>query len=207
MTELLLGLSLGLAAGLSPGPLLSLTITTALQRGLRAGLTVALSPLVTDAPIIAVCVLVLSALPKSVESFLSLGGGLFVIYLGLETIRESRHAMLDLNPTAQPESRDLLRGAIVNILSPHPWLFWIGIGGPTLVRAGRAGWVGALAFLIGFFSLLIGVKMLAAFLASSGRKWLTGTWYARALVGSGALIVVLGVLLAFQGIKQMLNPA
>lgn len=186
---------------------MTLTITTALQRGLRAGLTVALSPLITDAPIITICVLILSALPKSVESILSVGGGLFVIYLGLETIRESRHAKLDLNPSAQAEPRDLLRGAMVNALSPHPWLFWIGIGAPTLVRTGRESLAGGAAFLIGFFSLLVGIKMLAAFLAASGRRFLTGPWYSRVLVGSGALLVALGAVLAFEGIRHIVQSA
>ncbi len=205
MTELLLGLSLGLAAGMSPGPLMTLTITTALQRGLRAGLTVALSPLVTDAPIIVICVLVLSALPKSLESILGVIGGFFVMYIGLQTIRESRHAKLEMTPTTQPESRDLLRGAVVNLLSPHPWLFWIGIGAPTLVKAGRESWTNGAAFLIGFYVLLIGIKMLAAFLASHGRRFLTGPWYSRVLIGSGVLLLALGVVLTFEGIRKIIQ--
>lgn len=205
MTELLLGLSLGLAAGMSPGPLMTLTITTALQRGLRAGLTVALSPLVTDAPIIMICVLVLSALPKSIESILGVVGGLYVVYLGLQTIRESRHATIEVNPSAQPQSRDLLRGAMVNILSPNPWLFWIGIGAQTLVKAGRESFVNGAAFLIGFYLLLIGFKMLAAILAAQGRRFLTGPWYSRVLIGSGALLIVLGVLLALEGLRKIVQ--
>jgi threonine/homoserine/homoserine lactone efflux protein len=205
MTELLLGLSLGLAAGMSPGPLMTLTITTALQRGLRAGLTVALSPLITDAPIIALCVLVLSALPKSLESVLGVLGGLFVVYIGLQTILEARHAQLEMTPTTQPESRDLLRGAVVNLLSPHPWLFWIGIGAPTLVKAARTSWTNGAAFLIGFYVLLVGIKMLAAFLASSGRRFLVGPWYSRVLIGSGVLLIALGVLLAFEGVRKIIQ--
>jgi threonine/homoserine/homoserine lactone efflux protein len=205
VTELLLGLSLGLAAGMSPGPLMTLTITTALQRGLRAGLTVALSPLITDAPIIALCLLVLSALPRSLESILGVMGGLFVIYIGLQTIRESRHAKLEANPSAQVGSQDLLRGAMVNALSPHPWLFWIGIGAPTLVKAGRESWVNGVAFLIGFYVLLIGIKMLAAFLASRGRRFLTGPWYSRVLIGSGVLLIALGVLLALEGLRKIIQ--
>jgi threonine/homoserine/homoserine lactone efflux protein len=205
VTELLLGLSLGLAAGMSPGPLMTLTITTALQRGLRAGLRVALSPLVTDAPIIALCVLVLSALPKSLESILGVLGGLFVVYIGLQTILESRHAKLKANPSAQTGSQDLLRGVMVNLLSPHPWLFWIGIGAPTLVKAGRTSWTNGIAFLVGFYVLLIGIKMLAAFLASHGRRFLTGPWYSRVLIGSGVLLIALGVVLAFEGLRKIIQ--
>ena len=29
----------------------------------------------------------------------------------------------------------MARGAMVNALSPHPWLFWATVGGPTLIAA------------------------------------------------------------------------
>ena len=37
--------------------------------------------------------------------------------------------------TSSPVTRtaDLRRSALVNALSPHPWLFWITVGGPLLV--------------------------------------------------------------------------
>jgi threonine/homoserine/homoserine lactone efflux protein len=184
---------------------MTLTITTALQRGLRAGLTVALSPLITDAPIIALCVLVLSALPKSFESLLGVLGGLFVVYLGLQTIREARHAKLEANPSTPIASQDLLRGVMVNALSPNPWLFWIGVGAPTLVQAARISWVNGAAFLIGFYVLLVGFKMLAAFLASHGRRFLIGPWYSRVLIGSGVLLVILGAILALEGLRKIVR--
>ena len=91
----LLGLSLGFSAGLSPGPLLSLVIRTSLERGFWAGARVALAPLVTDAPIIALCLLMVNSLPSSVAALLGLVGGGFVIYLGLEGIKAARQADLE----------------------------------------------------------------------------------------------------------------
>lgn len=186
---------------------MSLVITTALQRGWRAGLMVAFSPLVTDAPIIVLCVLVLTALPGWVAGALGVGGGLFVVYLGFETIRDARHAKLEANPNAHPQTQDLWRGALVNALSPHPWLFWLGVGAPILVKAMQAGWVQVSAFLIGFFALLIVMKVLAAALVSQGRRWLTGPWYARVLMLSGVLMLGLGVVLVIEGVRHVLQPA
>ena len=46
------GLLLGLSGGLAPGPLLTLVASETLRHGARAGISVALAPLLTDAPII-----------------------------------------------------------------------------------------------------------------------------------------------------------
>jgi threonine/homoserine/homoserine lactone efflux protein len=206
VTEWLLGISLGLTAGVSPGPLMSLVITTTLQRGWRAGLTVAFSPLVTDAPIIVLCVLVLTTLPGWVAGVLGVGGGVFVVYLGFDTIRDAQQARLEATPNTQVQTQDLWRGALVNALSPHPWLFWLGVGAPILTKAMQTGWMQVIAFLVGFFTLLIGAKVLAAALVSRGRRWLTGPWYARVLILSGVLMLGLGVLLVIEGIKHILQP-
>ncbi|MES9860524.1 MAG: hypothetical protein ABW157_19515 [Candidatus Thiodiazotropha sp. LLP2] len=46
------GIVLGLSAGFSPGPLLTLVISETLQHDIRAGIKVAVAPIITDLPII-----------------------------------------------------------------------------------------------------------------------------------------------------------
>ena len=87
MSELLLGISLGLAAGVSPGPLSALVVTTALQRGVAAGVRVAVAPLLTDLPVVALSVLAVGAFPTRVLPYLAASGGVFVIILGVDTYR------------------------------------------------------------------------------------------------------------------------
>lgn len=191
---LLLGITLGFGAGISPGPLLTLVVTTTLERGFGAGLRVALAPMLTDAPIVALVLLTLNMLPAWAVTALSVAGGLFVIYLGVETLRSAPTAILSVQTDA-PGRQDLLRGALVNMLSPHPWLFWIGVGGPLLLTAwGHSLWHG-LAFLLGFYSLLIGSKIVLAWAVGRGRTRLNTLWYRRLLYGGGGILVGMGVLL------------
>lgn len=49
---LLSGILLGLSGGLAPGPLLTLVASETLRHGARAGVRVALAPLLTDLPIV-----------------------------------------------------------------------------------------------------------------------------------------------------------
>jgi threonine/homoserine/homoserine lactone efflux protein len=71
---LLLGLSLGLGAGLAPGPLLALVIRSTLEDDIAAGIRVALSPLVTDLPIIVLAVVLASSLPEPALGALGIAG-------------------------------------------------------------------------------------------------------------------------------------
>ena len=52
LEHLIKGLVLGFAAGVLPGPMLGLVIRETLQHGRRAGYSVAMAPLITDAPTI-----------------------------------------------------------------------------------------------------------------------------------------------------------
>ena len=80
MDALLVGVSLGFGAGLAPGPLLALVIRSTLQDGFAAGVRVAISPLVTDLPIVVLAVFMASSLNETVLAALGLAGGAFVIW-------------------------------------------------------------------------------------------------------------------------------
>ena len=205
MAAFLAGVSLGFGAGISPGPLLTLVITTTLARGLAAGLRVGLSPLLTDAPIILIAVLAVDALPAWAASALGLVGGIYVVYLGVETMRSARGARLDGDAAPVGAANDLGRGVLVNLLSPHPWLFWITVGAPLLVAQWqRSPWQAA-AFLFGFYLLLVGSKLALAVVIAGGRRRLDGPWYGRVLLASGGVLLVFGILLIGQAAQGALG--
>jgi len=77
------GIILGLSSGLSPGPLLTLVLTQTIKHNRVEGIKVALSPLVTDFPIILITVLILGRLAQfdlflAIISFI---GAIFLAYL------------------------------------------------------------------------------------------------------------------------------
>ena len=192
MTAFWLGVGFGLTAGVSPGPLLTLVITATLERGFGAGLRVALAPFVSDLPIIVLTLLFLSSLSPFFLALLAGGGGLFIIYLGVDTIRHAPSSQLAVVPANSAPAQDLWRGTLVNLLSPHPWLFWLGVGGPLLLELSGASWLGGSAFITGFYALLIGSKVLIAAGVASGRRYLSQEWYRRLLLMSGVLLLILG---------------
>ncbi|MEV5407609.1 LysE family transporter [Thermopolyspora sp. NPDC052614] len=206
MRELLLGISLGFGAGLSPGPLLSLVIAASLRGGFAAGLRIACVPLLSDLPVVLLTTTAVGALPAAFVAALSLAGGLYVVHLGVSTIRDARQAERPAGGGEPPSgARELLHGVVINMLNPHAWLFWIAVGAPAFVAAwGRTPAI-ALAFLFGFYLVLVGSKAVLAGLIGAGRHRLGRRAYRLLLGGSGALLLVAGGALAVQGVGGLLD--
>jgi threonine/homoserine/homoserine lactone efflux protein len=176
--------------------MLVLVIRSSLERGFRAGLRVALAPLASDAPIILICLLVVSRLPASFLTALAVVGGLFVIYLGVETTLKARHAKT-FGQDATADSGDFLRAVTANLLNPHPWLFWATVGAPLMVDAWHRNPPEAAAFAVGFYSFLVGSKIGIAWLIAKSRDRLTAGWYRLILVLCGLLLAGVGVALLY----------
>jgi threonine/homoserine/homoserine lactone efflux protein len=196
MTELLVGLSLGLGAGLAPGPLQTLVITSTLERGFGAGIRVAVAPLLTDAPIIGLTVAFVSSIPDAAMRLLGIGGGLVVIGIGARTVLTLHRAAEPVE--VDPGPKDVWRGVLVNAISPHPWIFWIGIGAPLLVSAWRRSPGFGFAFLIGFYVLLVGSKVAIAGVVAAGRSRMGQGLRSRLVVGGGLLLMAGGVVLLWE---------
>jgi threonine/homoserine/homoserine lactone efflux protein len=181
------GIILGLSAGLAPGPLLTLVVAQTLKHGMQEGIKVALAPLVTDLPIIAVALLVVANLSQRelILGWIALAGGVYVLYLALECMRTGP-VRLALS-SARPHS--LRKGFIANALNPHPYLFWITVGAPMMVSLGRDHLASAMGFIVCFYLLLVGSKVVLAVLVGK---------YSQALSSSGYVVAMrlMGVALA-----------
>lgn len=193
MTAVLLsGILLGLSSGLSPGPLLTLVVSETLRHGARAGIGVALAPLLTDLPIVLVAVLLLRPLTDQTVplALINLGGGLYLAWLGLEGLR-FRGA--ELEPTDPVGS--LRRGVIANFLNPSPYLFWLAVGAPTVLAAWRESWPAAAAFIVTFYVLLVGSKVALALALGRARHLLRSGSYIVLMRGLGLLLLAYALLL------------
>jgi threonine/homoserine/homoserine lactone efflux protein len=204
---LLVGLSLGAAAGISPGPLLVLVVTSSLRGGWPAGVLAAAAPLVSDAVIVTGTLLVLDRLPDATLAYIACAGALFVAWSGVATMRESRTATLGEGLVDQRAAarRALREAALVNLLNPHPWLFWATVLGPLLLTTWRDGAAGAVAMVVGFYVTLVGAKAVVAVLVARGRHRIGDRGYRRALLGAGLLLLLAAVLLAVEFVPVALS--
>lgn len=197
----LLGATLGLSAGISPGPLLTLVISESLQHGRKEGIKVALSPLITDLPIILISLLVLAGLGKSSAAIglIAFAGAVFLIFLGWECLRTK--GLAAVAEKVQPKS--IKKGVVANLLNPHPYLFWITVGAPTIVKARQNGIVTLVLFFIVFYLFLTGSKILIAHLAGRSRSYLTGKAYVRIMKVLGIILFLFAAFFIYDGIRML----
>lgn len=199
MTYLLSGLVLGLSAGISPGPLLTLVVSETLKHGTKEGIKVATAPLVTDLPIVLGTILILSRLSNVHEvigaiSFLGAG---FLFYLGYECLMY-RGVDLDIR---QEKPQSLRKGVIVNFLNPHPYLFWLSIGAPLILKASRIHVSYVVLFVSTFYILLVGSKLVVAILIGKSRRFLRERGYVYTMKILGIALFVFAVLFFMEGLK------
>ena len=198
---LAMGSILGLSAGFAPGPLLTLVISETLQHDIKAGVKVALAPMITDLPIIMLTLFILVKLSgfHRVLGIISCMGGLFVLYLGWQSI-VTKGVELNLQGT---KPRSLAKGIIVNTLNPHPYLFWFGVGGPTVIKAMNLGMLAPLAFIGSFYVLLVGSKILIAVLVGKSRSFLVGNGYIYTMRLLGFALCALAIILFRDGFRLL----
>lgn len=198
---LVIGVSLGLSAGLSPGPLFAMVISQTARYGLREGIKAALSPLFTDLPIVALAIFLLANVSgyRPVLGLVSLAGGLFVAYLAYENIKAKALELGD----DQAAANSLVKGAAVNMLSPHPYLFWLAVGGPLMLTAYGQGAAAAAVFVAAFYISLVGSKIALAVVVSRSRRLVTGRAYVWLMRLLGLALLVFAGLLVRDGLQLL----
>jgi len=182
------GIGYGFSAAVQPGPFQTHLISQSLSRGWKKSLPAAFAPLVSDGPIIALCLLLLSQVPVWLQRFLYIAGGLFVLYLAYSAY----HSWKDFNsniPIEESETaKNILKAALVNMLSPGPYIFWSLVTGPILLTGWRETPLTGVVFLLGFYSTLI--LMLILIIVVFGVFQNMGMRFRRTLVGISAIALL-----------------
>jgi threonine/homoserine/homoserine lactone efflux protein len=196
------GAALGLTAAATPGSLQTLLISETLWGGFKRGARITLAPLITDAPIIIAVLLILNQVPPVVLRLLSIAGGLFVLYLAWELLKQWRGGSPAAAAVAgaQPIGwKGLWRAAIVNWLNPNPYIFWTLVGGPTLIAALNQSFAHGAAFLAGMYGVFISSMLIIVAVFHFARNLGPRVVRGMLLISIGVL-ALLGVVLLAQGL-------
>jgi threonine/homoserine/homoserine lactone efflux protein len=182
---ILQGIGYGFAAGVQPGPLQTYIISQTLTKGWRRVLPATFAPLVSDGPIITICLLVLSQVPLWFQQFLYIAGGLFVLYLAYGAYQTWKKFDPNVPSAESGTQKSILKAALVNILNPSPYIFWTLVTGPILLKAWRKAPAYRLGFMAGFYLTMILSLVTIILLFGTARQ--LGPRINRALLGISAI--------------------
>jgi threonine/homoserine/homoserine lactone efflux protein len=195
---LLTGATLGLVAGISPGPILALVIRESLQNGRKAGMKVATVPLFSDLPIVLLTLVILTRVAKydTILGIISFLGAGFILLLAYESI-SVKPIQSELKT---PKFTTFWKGVFANLLSPHPYLFWLLVGSPMVIKAWAINpWAGII-FVASFYVCIVGAKLIIAWISDKSKNILGSKGYIWVIRILGVILIVLAVYLIKDGI-------
>jgi len=176
--------------------LTALVITQTLRHGPVEGAKVAIAPLVTDGPLLLGSAWLAGALGERGLGVISLIGAAFLTWLGWETVKAQP-------PGIEPGPPGSVWKAIgTNLLNPHPYVFWIAVGGPLIATAENVP-----LWLVGFFGGLCGSKVAMALGIGHFRDRLNPRLWRVALVLLGLAMFGFAVAFAVDGVQTFMEPA
>ena len=182
---ILQGIGYGFAAAAQPGPFQTYLITQTLIKGWKRTLPAALAPLVSDGPIITLCLLVLSQVPSWLQRFLYIAGGIFVLYLAYGAYKSWKAFDANLRVSETGAQQSVLKAALINTLNPGPYIFWSLVTGPILLAGWRETPIHGIAFMSGFYITMI--VSLAAIIMVFGTARSLGPKVNQILLGVSAI--------------------
>ncbi len=181
------GIGYGITAASQPGPFQTYLISQTLTRGWKRTLPAALAPLVSDGPIILLCLFVLSQVPEWLQRSLQIAGGLFILYLAYGAFKSWKNFVFQTSQVESSYQQSVLKAAMMNTLSPGPYIFWTLVTGPILLAGWRETPVNGIGFLAGFYITM--TASLAAIILVFGTATRLGPRVNRTLLGISAIVL------------------
>ena len=190
--SLLFGIIVGLAAGLSPGPLITLVVSETLKNGKKDGVQVAISPLISELPIILFVLVLLSNVAGNyiVMGAISLLGACYLTYLGLLNLTVS---VKDYK-NSFGKGNALLKGVTTNLLNPNTYLFWLTIGGPKIIETAHVDILGTILFVLGFYMMLVGSQTTVAMVVDRSKTFASSKYFVYIIRALGAVLILFALI-------------
>jgi threonine/homoserine/homoserine lactone efflux protein len=197
---LLIGLSLGITAGLSPGPLIALLISETIKGGRIRGIKVSLAPLFTDTPLILAIIFVLEHIERmsTLLGIISIVGSFVLFYFGYRDLKTDKISL----QAGDIKSSSFKKGILTNMLNPHPYIFWLFIGVPFMIKGNTLERV---TFVLSFFSGIVGSKICLTLIIEKGKKFVESKHYLRIIKVLGLILIFFGLILLKDGIGYFLR--
>ncbi len=149
------GAALALSATIMPGPLQAYLFSQALKNGWKSTLPAALAPLVTDGPIIALVLFLLTQTPQYFLDIIRIIGGIFILYLARGAFLNLKDSASAIKPSGNQGRQSFLQAVVMNALNPNPYIFWGVLAGPILLSGWRESPSLGVSFIIGFYGTLV----------------------------------------------------
>jgi len=126
------------------------------------------------------------AADRLVIGVISLFGAAFLTYLGVTNLRAK---IGEFEPKATGGNA-LVRGIVTNLLNPSTYMFWLTIGGPTILESAQVHISATVLFILGFYVTLIGSNVAVVMIVGKSRTLAKSRYYAYVIRVLGIVLIV-----------------
>lgn len=199
----------GLTGALSPGPLLTVTVSESVRRGFWAGPLVVLGHCLLEIALIVALVMGLQELLKfnGVKGTIGILGGLFLLWLGYQMLRDAYRDSLDITLSGEGKSMKwggpVLAGLLASLSNPYFVLWWATVGAAYVFVSLEYGWLGLVLFTAGHISSDLLWYSLVSFAVARGRRYIGHNFYRGLLGACGVFLVGLALYFCVSGWNYM----
>lgn len=196
---------LGLSGAMMPGPLLTLTISEATHRGIKAGPLLIAGHALLEGIVVLLLIFGLAELLQSslVFTLIALSGGIMLIWMGYTMLRSVPQLSLDLDARSSQSMSPLFSGALVSLANPYFTLWWSTVGIGYLAVTIDRGWSGGLTFYLFHIMADLVWYSFIALAVSRGRALLTDRVYRRLISSCALFLVLFGLYFGYCGLNKL----
>jgi len=203
-TYIILGFTYAFAAAVQPGPLQAYLISQTLTNGWRRTLPAALSPLISDGPVILLVLFVLSRLPAHFEQLLQCAGGIFLLLLAWRAFSTWRNRRESQATTDSSVRRGVLKAVVVNLLNPGPYLGWSLVMGPLFLKGWHETPSYGIGLVVAFYATMVATQSGIIIVFGATTRW--GPLVSRWFIGASAIgLAIFGGYQLWSGLQMMLK--
>lgn len=193
----------GLSGAMMPGSLLTYTIRKALSEGPRAGFLIVAGHALLELALVIVIFLGFDMVLQSKAAQVGIGlvGGALLAYMGIDMIRSSAKNRLSVQMDADRTGSGsmIVYGIVLSATNPYFLLWWAIVGLGFIMQSYQTlGVIGAGIYYLGHITADFGWYGLISIVVGKTRKFIKEKPYR-------VIIVILGVMLVFFGIKFIIG--
>jgi len=92
---------------------------------------------------------------------------------------------------------------IVNFGNPHPYVFWLSIGGPIIFKSFSVHIWATILFITGFYLLLVGSKVIVALIVEKSKYFINSKYYFSIIRTLGIAQILFGLTFIKVGLDSL----
>ena len=199
----------GLSGAIVPGPMLTVTVSDSVKKGVITGPLVVLGHFIAETILIIFILAGFSWFVGSTSAAIVIGtlGGIMLIYMGYNTSKSNFNLEKQSFTDSQSSKYgSVFKGVLTSVSNPYFFIWWATIGLAFLYKGLEiAGLLGLIGFVIGHWSADMGWFSVVSFLSSKGSKIMSDSHYNSLMKICGLFLIVLGLYFLITAQTNMVN--